>query len=159
MVMPNIEIYKEKNDIKTNSKNVADVFGKDHRHVLRDIEKLDCSDGFRESNYGLSSYISSQNKKLPCIEMTKDGFTFLCMGYRGKKAAKFKEDYIKEFNRMADELNSISSRINRLSIKGKEIKELGKEWSSIGHQVKKAKKEHSDAVDILMSEVQIKLNI
>jgi len=157
--MSNIEIYKEKNDIKTNSKNVADVFGKIHRDVLRDIKMLDCSDEFRERNYAQSSYISSQNKKLPCVEMTKDGFTFLCMGYRGKKAAEFKEGYIKLFNMMADELNSISSKINRLSIEGKEIKELGKEWSSIGHQVKKAKKEHSEAVDVLMSEVQIKLDI
>ena len=32
--------------------------------------------------------------------MTKDGFTFLVMGYRGKKAAQFKEDYIKAFNAM-----------------------------------------------------------
>lgn len=32
--------------------------------------------------------------------MTKDGFTFLVMGYRGKKAAKFKEMYILRFNEM-----------------------------------------------------------
>ena len=32
--------------------------------------------------------------------MTRDGFTFLVMGYRGKKAARFKETYIKRFNRM-----------------------------------------------------------
>ena len=32
--------------------------------------------------------------------MTRDGFTFLAMGYRGKKAAHFKELYIKRFNEM-----------------------------------------------------------
>ena len=32
--------------------------------------------------------------------MTKDGFTFLVMGYRGKKAAEFKEAYISAFNKM-----------------------------------------------------------
>lgn len=32
--------------------------------------------------------------------MTKDGFTFLVMGYRGKKAAAFKESYIQRFNDM-----------------------------------------------------------
>ena len=32
--------------------------------------------------------------------MTRDGFVFLCMGYRGKKAARFKELYIKRFNEM-----------------------------------------------------------
>ena len=36
--------------------------------------------------------------------MTKDGFTFLVMGYTGKKAAAFKEAYIKRFNEMEAEL-------------------------------------------------------
>ena len=155
--MSNIEIYKEGYQHKTTSKNVADVFKKDHRHVLRDIKNLDCSDEFRESNFGLSSYTSSQGKVLPCVEITKDGFTFLCMGYRGDKAAVCKEAYINEFNRMTNELNSISSRVDCLSIEGKEIKELGKDWSRLGHQVRKAKNEHAEAVNELMKEVQIKL--
>nr|WP_277668545.1 Rha family transcriptional regulator [Caproiciproducens galactitolivorans] len=32
--------------------------------------------------------------------MTRDGFMFLVMGYRGKKAAAIKEAYIKQFNEM-----------------------------------------------------------
>lgn len=32
--------------------------------------------------------------------MTRDGFVFLAMGYRGKKTARFKEEYIKRFNQM-----------------------------------------------------------
>lgn len=157
--MTAIEIYESNGQQKTNSKNVADVFGKQHRHVLRDIEKLDCSEKFRESNFGLSSYISDQNKELPCVEMTKDGFTFLCMGYRGSKAAQFKESYISEFNRMADCLNSISDRVNKLSLEGKKIVELGREWSALGHEVNKAKKDHKKATDLLMNEVQLKIEI
>ena len=157
--MTDIEIYSDNQEIKTNSKNIADVFGKSHRHVLRDIEKLDCSDKFRESNFGLSTYTSEQNKVLPCVEITKDGFTFLCMGYRGEKAAKFKEAYIAEFNKMANSLNSISNRVNKLSIEGKKITELGKEWSLLGHEVRRAKKEHKQATNSLMNEVQLKLEI
>ena len=40
------------------------------------------------------------------FNMTKDGFVFLVMGFTGKQAATFKEDYINEFNRMATTLNS-----------------------------------------------------
>lgn len=157
--MTEIKIYDQNGKQITNSKNVAEVFKKEHRHVLRDIEKLDCSNEFRQSNFGLSSYISEQNKQLPCVDMTKDGFTFLCMGYRGEKAAQFKEAYIAEFNRMAESINSISSRVNRLEIEGKEIKQLGKEWSQLGHEVCKAKKSHIEATDALMSEVQLKLKL
>ena len=39
--------------------------------------------------------------------MTKDGFTFLVMGYRGKKAAQFKEAYIQRFNAMEDFIKSL----------------------------------------------------
>jgi phage regulator Rha-like protein len=38
----------------TTSLKVAKVFGKEHKHVLRDIEKLDCSADFRASNFGLT---------------------------------------------------------------------------------------------------------
>ena len=39
-------------------------------------------------------------RKLPCYEMTRDGFTMLVMGYTGAKAMRFKELYIKRFNEM-----------------------------------------------------------
>ena len=32
--------------------------------------------------------------------MTRDDFTFLAMGFNGKKAAEFKEQYIGAFNKM-----------------------------------------------------------
>lgn len=38
--------------------------------------------------------------------MTRDGFTFLVMGFTGKVAAQFKEDYINAFNRMEAELKT-----------------------------------------------------
>lgn len=157
--MTSIEIYEQQGKQMTHSKNVADVFGKEHRHVLRDIEKLDCSKEFRESNFGRSSYVSEQNKELPCVLMTKDGFTFLCMGYRGEKAAQFKEGYIHEFNRMASVLNNLSERVNKLELQGKEIKEAGTDWAQLGHEIRKAKKEHKIKSNSLMAEVQLKLDI
>lgn len=86
------------------SLDVAKTFGKDHFHVLRDIEKMECSKEFRESNFGLSEYTSLQNKKLPMYLMTRDGFTLLVMGYTGELAMKFKEAYIAQFNAMESAL-------------------------------------------------------
>lgn len=89
-----------KDTARVDSLFVAKFFEKDHAHVLRDIENLDCSEDFRQSNFGLTSYKDSQGKKRKSISMTRDGFTFLAMGYRGKKASHFKELYIKRFNEM-----------------------------------------------------------
>ena len=99
MLVEIIKIKKEEKVIVT-SLDVAETFGKRHADVLRDIENLGCSKEFGERNFALSSYTTSQKKKLPMYHMTQDGFTLLVMGYKGKKAMAFKEAYIKEFNRM-----------------------------------------------------------
>lgn len=97
-----VEIMKfdKEERVAVTSLDVAETFGKDHRHVLRDIRDLGCSEEFRLSNFGQSTYINSQNKKQPMAYMTRDGFTLLVMGYGGELAMKFKEAYIKQFNAM-----------------------------------------------------------
>jgi len=84
----------------TTSLAVADHFEKQHKHVLRDIDNLECSNEFSRSNFGPSNYIDDRGKKQPLTEITKDGFMFLVMGFTGKKAAAVKEAYIEAFNRM-----------------------------------------------------------
>lgn len=84
----------------TTSLLIAEAFGKKHQHVLRDIETLECSEDFRGSNFGRSSYTSRQNKELPMYLVTKDGFVLLAMSYTGERAAMLKEGYIGQFNQM-----------------------------------------------------------
>lgn len=92
----------------TTSLLVAEAFGKKHCHVLRDIENLDCSDEFTESNFGCCMKIrelaNGVKKQDRYYNITRDGFTFLAMGYTGKKAAEFKEKYIAAFNAMEQQL-------------------------------------------------------
>ncbi len=84
----------------TTSVLVAEKFGKKHKSVLRAIENLECSAKFTGRNFALSKYQDSTGRTLPMFEMTKDGFVFLVMGFRGKKAAVWKEKYISAFNQM-----------------------------------------------------------
>lgn len=105
--MKELVFRSERGNPVTTSLLVAEKFGKNHAHVLRDIENLSCSMEFRESNFGLSSYTSQQNKQLPMYIMTKDGFTFLAMGYTGEVASKFKEDYINAFNKMEQAIKNM----------------------------------------------------
>lgn len=115
--MMNELVFKGQNDqVLTNSLLVAEKFGKEHSKVMRDIENLSCSDEFRAANFGVSSYISQQNKELPMCIMTKDGFSFLVMGYTGKKAGLFKEEYIKAFNVMEKALKEQRKPLSQLEI-------------------------------------------
>ena len=84
---------------------VADFFEKQHKHVLRDIAKITeptsgLSKEFIRENFKADTYKDKTGRKLPCYQMTRDGFTMLVMGYTGAKAMKFKEMYIKRFNEM-----------------------------------------------------------
>lgn len=93
---------------------VADFFEKQHKHVVRDIEKIlspqsGLSEEFNESNFGRITYTDSRGRKQKAYAMTRDGFTMLVMGYTGQKAMKFKELYIKRFNEMEKFIRTLVS--------------------------------------------------
>jgi anti-repressor protein len=103
----------EKDRVVVSSRDIAKAFEKEHRRVLRDIRELKCSDEYRLHNFVLAS----QSVAMPeggagedkyCL-MTRDGFVILVMSYTGEKAMRFKEAYIREFNRMEEELRSRAS--------------------------------------------------
>lgn len=88
----------------TTSLKVAEVFGKQHKDVLRKITTLECSKDFNERNFALVTYQDGKGEARPAYEMTKDGFIFVVMGFTGAKAAATKEAYINAFNWMAEQL-------------------------------------------------------
>lgn len=84
----------------TTSLLVAQVFGKQHKNVLRAIGLMECSDTFHRLNFEPVEYVDVKGEKRPMCLITRDGFAFLAMGFTGKKASQFKEQYIAAFNRM-----------------------------------------------------------
>lgn len=94
-------IFADQHDTaRVSSLIVAEFLGKHHDKVVRDIENLECSTEFNTANFGVIKYTDSRGRKQHAYAMTRDGFMFLVMGYRGKKAAAIKEAYIKRFNEM-----------------------------------------------------------
>lgn len=104
--MNDIILSTQNGEPVASSRQIAENFGKEHKHVLRDIENLIGG----ESKIGLSSmffkseYISAQNKKLPEYLMNRDGFSLLVMGFTGKAALEWKLKYIAAFNEMEKKL-------------------------------------------------------
>ena len=146
----------------TTSKIIAEVFGKTHRHTMRAIENLDCSDEFRKANFGLSSYTSSQNKKHACYRITRDGFMFLAMGFTGKEAAKWKEAYIKAFNEMESHIIKTPTFMDRIN-DAIQMLEGDKEKASVcasGLSTwKRIKKQRESEVKKLINQAQLILKL
>lgn len=113
----NVEImlFGAEEQVLCSSLDIAEEFKKKHYHVLRDIQNLDCSEKFRQSNYGFTSYTDEQGKQRPMAVMNYDGFMFLVMGYKGEKAAEIREAYIDRFNAMAKALREkqVSEQVER----------------------------------------------
>ncbi|EEH4366464.1 peptidase [Salmonella enterica subsp. enterica serovar 4,[5],12:i:-] len=103
LVQPELCIIAGK--VVTSSLAVASYFGKQHKNVIQKIASLECSAEFTELNFQLSEYIDASGRKLPCYQITRDGFAFLAMGFTGKRAAQFKEAYINAFNQMEKQLS------------------------------------------------------
>ena len=89
--------YHEK--VSTTSLLIAEKFGKEHKNVLRDIQNLEMSDKFSRLNFEPSTY-NLRGKDYPMFILTRDAFTMLVMSFTGDSAAKFREEFIGEFNRM-----------------------------------------------------------
>lgn len=104
----------QNNKVVTTSLKIAEVFGKEHQHILRDIREL--IDGVSKIGdtpmFEETTYIHPQNKQqYPMFLMNRDGFTLLAMGFTGDKALRFKMAYINAFNEMEKALKAMQPKL------------------------------------------------
>jgi Rha family phage regulatory protein len=126
----------------TTSIVVAEKFRKRHDNVLQAIANLDCSNGFRLLNFQESSYLNEQGKEQPCYTVTRDGFSFLAMGFTGKEAAVWKEKFIAAFNWQASEIN----RLSRMH--------ASPDWQQARIEGQTARRDETDAIKAFVSYAQ-----
>lgn len=62
------------------SMQIAEITGKQHQHVLRDIDSL-LNQGLDASNFGLTSYLDNCNRNQRMYNLTKKGCLILASGY------------------------------------------------------------------------------
>jgi Rha family phage regulatory protein len=124
----------------TTSLKVAEVFGKNHKNVLRGIEDLQskCPKEFTGLNFEPSEYTDNTGRKLPMYLLTRDGLTLLVMGYTGKEAMKFKLAYIEAFNCMERQLaaQQTAPTLPPLSTveERRKLNSLVREWAALSGQ-------------------------
>lgn len=100
-LVPARAVFLQENTLKTDSKTVAEVFGKQHKNVLQAVEALDCSAEFLAANFSAATF-DNRGKQYRYYEMTQNGFMFLVMGFTGSQAASIKEAYIKRFDELGE---------------------------------------------------------
>jgi len=118
-------VEKRRGQVLTTSRIIAEVFDKEHKHVIRDIENLiKQTASVRQSpNLGSAkmfiktSYQAEKGgRSYPMYLLNRDGFSLLVMSFTGEKAMEFKLKFIAEFNRMEQALKSEWQRLRRTGI-------------------------------------------
>ncbi|RXA81896.1 Rha family transcriptional regulator [Latilactobacillus sakei] len=107
--MNDLVIMKDQQAV-TSSLQIAKAFGKQHKDVLEVIrDKMSTAENSALFKmFYEDTYVAGNGKQNKMYYMNRDGFTFLAMGFTGKKADEFKLKYIEAFNRME---NSIKSQL------------------------------------------------
>lgn len=101
-----ISVRIENEQMITDSRNVSDVFNKQHKHVLDSIRNLEKD----VPNFGQMFFESkmpdSYGREQKVYFMNRDGFTLLAMGFTGSEAMKWKLKYIEAFNALEKAWNT-----------------------------------------------------
>ena len=123
------------------SREVAEMVGKEHKNLMRDVRsyvdelgqlKIEPSDFFKENTYQ-----NSQNKTMPCYDITKKGCEFIAHKLTGIKGTEFTARYINRFHDMEE---TIREGVSQKSDKPKKEK-----LPSVNMMVKNIKEALHDA--------------
>ena len=101
--MNDIILSTQNGEPVVSSRQIAESFGKEHKHVLDAVKKLVAENSAAKSMFHLSSF-ENRGKKYPMYLMNRDGFSLLAMGFTGKEAVQWKLKYIAAFNEMEKQL-------------------------------------------------------
>lgn len=99
-----LTIFERHGQLYVDSREVAQMVGKAHAHLLRDIQRY-CN-ALTESKIGLSdfftesTYKDSTGRKLPRFDCTKMGCEMIAHKLTGNKGIVFTAVYIKQFHDM-----------------------------------------------------------
>lgn len=112
--MTDIILSTQNGEPVASSRQIAESFGKDHNHVMRDIKALEegVSKNGQTPMFYKTEYTHEQNgQTYPMYLMNRDGFTLLAMGFTGKAALEWKLKYIQAFNAMEKQLATRSTSL------------------------------------------------
>lgn len=98
----------------TTSLVLAEVFEKQHKNVIQaieaKIEPAENQDRYKRMFYE-GIYTDKKGEQRKMYYMNRDGFTFIAMGFTGRKVDEFKLKYIDAFNKMEEQIRNQSLQV------------------------------------------------
>lgn len=101
--MTDIILSTQNGEPVASSRQIAENFGKEHKHVLDAVKNLVAENSAAKSMFYETTF-ENRGKQYPMYLMNRDGFSLLVMGFTGKAALEWKLKYIAAFNAMEKKL-------------------------------------------------------
>lgn len=127
--MNKLQLINENGKIYVDSRQVAEMIGKRHDHLMRSIdgyvEVLGQNPKLGADNFFVkSSYQAGTGKTYPCYKLTRKGCDMVANKLTGEKGVLFTAEYVTRFEEMEKQLNQISEiKITEYQQKELEIRE------------------------------------
>jgi len=94
-------------NLTADSRVIADRFERRHAEVLRSIRKIvDQTADWGQCNFAPIKINDLTGETTSHVEMTRDGFALLVMGFTGRKAMAWKIKFLEAFNAMEEQLRT-----------------------------------------------------
>ena len=142
----------ENQQIVTDSRQIAENFGKQHKHVIEAIENIKAENSALTSFFYEGTYKAGTGKSYKMYLMNRDGFTLLAMGFTGKQALEWKLKYIKAFNEMEAELKAKQEPKTQIDILVESAKALQRQERELA-RLKLTQEEQAESLRIVSSRV------
>jgi anti-repressor protein len=110
--MNDIILSTQNGEPVVSSRQIAESFGKEHKHVLDAVKNLVAENSAAKSMFHGTTF-ENRGKQYPMYLMNRDGFSLLAMGFTGKAALEWKLKYIAAFNEMEKKLTEQPPQLTR----------------------------------------------
>lgn len=87
--MTDIILSTQNGEPVASSRQIAENFGKEHKHVLDAVKNLVAENSAAKSMFYETTF-ENRGKQYPMYLMNRDGFSLLVMGFTGKAALEWK---------------------------------------------------------------------
>lgn len=101
--MTDIILSTQNGEPVASSRQIAENFGKEHKHVLAAVRQILVAENSATKFFHETTF-EYRGQKFPEYLMNRDGFSLLVMGFTGKAALEWKLKYIEAFNQMEKKL-------------------------------------------------------
>lgn len=108
-------LEEESGEVTTTSLKVAEVYGKEHKDVMKKIRHfIEIIPELNGGNFALVDYVDAKGETRPMYRMDRKGFAMLVNKFTGDKALIFTAKYTDAFERMIELISQLKDETNKL---------------------------------------------